>query len=68
MATNPYDQASRYGARLDPLGLLRWLLAGLAASARFLLWLDTRTLRDCGALDRRGQRTCDAVRAGWLLQ
>lgn len=54
MAVNPYDQASRYAARLDPLGLLRWLLPGLAPTVRFLLWLDTRKLPFPGERDRTG--------------
>ncbi len=54
MAMNPYDQASRYAARLDPLGLLRWLLPGLSPTVRFLRWLDTRNLPFPGERDRAG--------------
>ena len=41
MTLNRFDQASRYAAKLDPSGLLRWLLG---AGVTFLRWLDTRTL------------------------
>jgi hypothetical protein len=29
MSGNVFDQAARYSIRLDPLGFLRWLVAGL---------------------------------------
>jgi hypothetical protein len=51
---NDYDQASRYAARLDPIGLLRWLLPGLSPTVRFLRWLDTRNLPFPGERDRTG--------------
>jgi hypothetical protein len=57
MIPNPFDQASRYTAKLDPLGLLRWLLLRLAATIHFRLWLDARTLPFPGHPDR----TCDTV-------
>lgn len=55
MPPNPYDQAARYLAKLDPAGFLRWLLAGLRAG--FRLWLDTRTIPFPGEQDR----VCDTV-------
>jgi hypothetical protein len=57
MSTNPFDQACRYLARLDPIGLLCWLL-GLPASAfSFEGWLNTRTVPFPG----EPERTCDTV-------
>jgi hypothetical protein len=55
MAVNRFDQASRYAAKLDPLGLLRWLLRGAAIT--FVRWLDTRSIPFPGEPDR----TCDTV-------
>jgi hypothetical protein len=57
MTTNPFDQAARYVAKLDPAGFLRWLLPGLAAPWAFRDWLDTRTIPFPGEPDR----TCDTV-------
>ena len=37
---NDYDQASRYTAKLDPPGFLRWLL-GEQTPLRFREWYDT---------------------------
>jgi hypothetical protein len=54
---NVFDQSSRYAAKLDPLGFLRWLLPGLPAAMEFLGWLDTRTIPFPGEPDR----TCDTV-------
>jgi hypothetical protein len=54
---NVFDQTSRYAAKLDPLGFLRWLLPGLPAAMEFLGWLDTRTIPFPGEPDR----TCDTV-------
>jgi hypothetical protein len=55
MPINPFDQACRYLARLDPVALLSWLL-NLPPSA-FQGWLDTRTIPFPGEPDR----TCDTV-------
>ena len=44
MTPNPFDQASRYTAKLDPPAFLRWLVPGLADTVVFRGWLDTRTL------------------------
>lgn len=55
MAVNRFDQASRYAAKLDPPGLLRWLLRWHAFTFRG--WLDTRSLPFPGEADR----TCDTV-------
>ena len=55
MAVNRFDQASRYAAKLDPPGLLRWLLRWDAFTFRG--WLDTRSLPFPGEEDR----TCDTV-------
>jgi hypothetical protein len=57
MPANRYDQASRYGAKLDPAGLLAWLLPEAPADVRFRAWLDTRTLPWPGD----PERTCDTV-------
>lgn len=57
MSPNPFDQACRYLAKLDPVAFLAWLLHRLAA--RFRGWLDTRTLPFPGEPDR----TCDTVAA-----
>jgi hypothetical protein len=54
VSANAYDQACRYLARLDPLGLLRWLVPGLTATIRFLGWLETRNIPFPGEPDRTG--------------
>jgi hypothetical protein len=53
----PYDQASRYSAKLDPVGFLRWLVQDPTPTWVFRGWLDTRTLPFPGDPDR----TCDTV-------
>jgi len=45
-----FDQAGRYGAKLDPPEFVRWLVAGLHPSLFFRRWLDTRTLPFPGEL------------------
>lgn len=60
MPVNPYDQASRYTAKLNAVGLLCWLLNEDAATLGFHGWLDTRTLPFPGD----PERTCDTV--AWL--
>ena len=60
MATNPFDQASRYAAKLDAAGHLAWLLRLAPAALPFRGWLDTRTLPFPGD----PERTCDTV--AWL--
>jgi hypothetical protein len=55
MTPNPYDQAARYAAKLDAPAFLGWLLGPRAA--RFVGWLDTRTIPFPGEPDR----TCDTV-------
>ncbi|MCI0462037.1 MAG: hypothetical protein L0Z62_34225, partial [Gemmataceae bacterium] len=57
MTQNQFDQASRYLAKLDPLGFLCWLLRLLNVEIRFHGWLDTRTIPFPGDPDR----TCDTV-------
>jgi hypothetical protein len=57
MATNPFDQASRYLAKLDPPAFLGWLLRLTPAQLVFRRWLDTRLLRFPG----EPERTCDTV-------
>jgi hypothetical protein len=57
MPSNPYDQAGRYLARIDPLGLFAWLLSLPLDALRFVRWLDTRTLPFPGD----PERTCDTV-------
>lgn len=41
MPANRYDQASRYGVKLDPVGYLIWLLGEPPAVLRYRGWLDT---------------------------
>jgi hypothetical protein len=55
LAINRFDQASRYAAKLDPVGFLLWLLQDPALT--FQSWLDTRSLPFPGESDR----TCDTV-------
>jgi hypothetical protein len=57
MSPNVFDQACRYLARLDPVGLLCWLLNLPASAFAFKGWLDTRTIPFPGEPDR----TCDTV-------
>ena len=56
MTRNFYDQASRYAAKLDPVGFLTWLLR---VDVSFQSWLDTRRLPFPGEPDR----VCDTVAA-----
>ena len=44
MARNRYDQASRYGAKMDPPVFLAWLLRVPALPLPFRACLDTRAL------------------------
>jgi hypothetical protein len=60
MPTNRFDQACRYLAKLDPVGLLCWLLREMAEELRFRTWLDARTLPFPGD----PERICDTV--AWL--
>ncbi len=57
MTANPYDQACRYLAKLEPAAFLAWLLGLEPASFRFRRWLDARRVRFPGEPDR----TCDTV-------
>ncbi len=57
MTANPYDQACRYLAKLEPAAFLAWLLGLERASFRFRRWLDARRVRFPGEPDR----TCDTV-------
>ena len=57
MPANRYDQASRYGAKLDAVGYLSWLLHEVPAALRYQGWLDTRTLPFPGD----PERICDTV-------
>lgn len=57
MSPNPFDQASRYLAKLDPPGLLGWLLPLPADQLRFRGWLDARRISFPGEPDR----ICDTV-------
>ena len=61
MPQNPFDQASRYVAKLDPPALLAWLFDG-ADAAEFRGWLDARTLPFPGD----PERVCDTV--AWLRE
>jgi hypothetical protein len=60
MKTRRYDQACRYAAKLDAVGLLCWLVGETPAELRFRTWLDARTLPWPGD----PERTCDTV--AWL--
>src|SRR4051812_7170501 len=57
MSANPFDQASRYLAKLDPSSFLGWLLGLPPDAFRFRRWLDARQVRFPGEPDR----TCDTV-------
>ncbi len=57
MNDNDFDKAGRAWLRLDPSGLLRWLMPGLHADCVFQRWADTRTIAFPGEPDR----TCDTV-------
>jgi hypothetical protein len=57
MSPNPFDQACRYHAKLDPIRFIAWLLEIAATQFAFRRWLDTRLLRFPGEPDR----TCDTV-------
>ena len=57
MQENPFDKACRYLAKLDPVGMLAWLLQVSVATFAFIRWLDTRRLPFPGQPDR----TCDTV-------
>ena len=54
---NDFDQASRYGAKLDPPEFTRWLLPALALRLVYRGWLDARRLPFPGEPDR----ICDTV-------
>ena len=45
MSANPFDQACRYLAKLDPIAFIAWLLGIPATQFAFRRWLDTRLLR-----------------------
>jgi hypothetical protein len=57
VSSNPFDQASRYLVKLDPPGLLGWLLRLSADQLRFRGWLDARRITFPGEPDR----ACDTV-------
>ena len=60
MASNTYDQASRYLLRIGPPGLLRWFYASLPSTVRFLDWLETRNIPFPGEADRIGDTVARA--------
>jgi hypothetical protein len=60
MPRNRFDQASRYGAKLDAVGFLCWRLREDPATLRYRGWLDTRAL----AFPGDPERICDTV--AWL--
>jgi hypothetical protein len=49
---NPFDQATRYVARMDPPGILAWALRCSASDFLFVRWLDTRSVPFPGTSDR----------------
>ena len=57
MSSNPFDQACRYVAKLDPVAFIAWLLRIPPSRFNFRRWLDTRLIRFPGEPDR----TCDTV-------
>ena len=57
MASNPFDQACRYLARLEPAPFLAWLLGIAPDRLKFRGWLDTRTVRFPGD----PELTCDTI-------
>jgi hypothetical protein len=54
MSENHFDKASRLVAKLDPAGVLRWLIPGLSPTLTFRQWLDTRSIPFPGEPDRTG--------------
>ncbi len=60
MPINRYDQASRYGSKLDESGFLCRLLWEGPVALRYRGWLDTRTVPFPGD----PERVCDTV--AWL--
>ena len=48
----PFDQATRYVARMDPPGILAWALSSSADEFQFIRWLDTRSVPFPGVADR----------------
>jgi hypothetical protein len=51
---NYFDQASRYAAKLDELGFIRWLLRHRMDGLTFEGWIDARRLPFPGNPDRTG--------------
>lgn len=51
MAQNDYDQASRFLAKVDPSGMIGWLLGLPPSGFRFVRWLDTRGIAFPGEPD-----------------
>jgi hypothetical protein len=50
--SNPFDQAARYFARLDPAGMLAWAMDSSIEEFRFAGWRDTRSIPFPGEPDR----------------
>jgi hypothetical protein len=57
MAQNPFDQGCRYLVKMEPVGMLLWLLRLRPEQVHFHGWLDTRRLSFPGEPDR----ICDTV-------
>jgi hypothetical protein len=57
MATNLYDQSSRYLVDFDPAGFFSWLLGLKKSDFAFRKWLNTRAITFPG----RAERTSDLV-------
>jgi len=57
MSDNDFDKAGRACFKLDPPGMLRWLLPGLIPACVFQRWADARTI----AFPGEPERTCDTV-------
>ncbi len=56
-SSNPFDQAGRYLAKLEPALFLAWLLGLTPSQFRFRRWLNARRVRFPG----EPYRTCDTV-------
>src|SRR3954451_16617572 len=54
---NVYDQAARFVAKLDPPGILCWVLQLRPDALVFRRWLDTRLI----PFPREPDRECDTV-------
>lgn len=61
--SNPFDQAGRYFARLDPAGTIGWSVGSPANEFRFVRWRDTRSIPFPGESDRVSDLVAELERA-----